>query len=110
MGQQDSELKYLKAKTRVEKLKAFYTHLTVYFVINSVITTVKMMNNLNNEETYDEAFFDFSTVASWLVWGVGLALHAFSVFGLPLILGDDWEARKIEQYMNDELEQHKSNK
>ncbi|WP_179348299.1 2TM domain-containing protein [Winogradskyella pacifica] len=110
MEKQDSELKYLRAKTRVEKLKAFYTHVTVYFVINTVVTAVKVMNNIHNGETYSEAFFDFSTVASWLVWGVGLALHAFSVFGLPLILGEDWEARKIEEYMNDELQQDKSSK
>jgi hypothetical protein len=34
-----------------------------------------------------------------------LAIHAFSVFGLPLILGDNWEEEKIKQYMEDEKKQ-----
>lgn len=101
---QESDKKFIKARNKVEKLKRFYTHLVVYIVINSVITAVKVMNNINNGETYEDAFFNFSTGASWMLWGVGLAIHAFSVFGLPLILGDDWQERKIEKYMNDEFQ------
>ncbi|RED42742.1 2TM domain-containing protein [Winogradskyella eximia] len=104
MKEQDSNLKFLKAKNKVEKLKRFYTHLGVYFVINTIITVVKVMSNMNMGETFDQAFYDFSTLATWLVWGIAIALHAFSVFGLPLILGEDWEERKIEKYMNDELQ------
>ncbi|WP_282031846.1 2TM domain-containing protein [Winogradskyella eximia] len=104
MKEQDSNLKFLKAKNKVEKLKRFYTHLGVYFVINTIITVVKVMSNMNMGETFYQAFYDFSTLATWLVWGIAIALHAFSVFGLPLILGEDWEERKIEKYMNDELQ------
>lgn len=100
----DSDLDYIKAKNKVEKLKQFYVHLTVYFVINTVITTVKIRYNLKNGETFNEAFFDFSTIITWLVWGIAIGLHAFSVFGLPLILGEDWEERQIEKYMKDELQ------
>lgn len=103
MKTQETEFKYRKAKNKVEKLKRFYTHLTVFVVINTVITAVKIMNNLNNGETFEEAFFDFATVATWLLWGIALAIHAFSVFGLPLIIGDDWEERKIEKLMEEEL-------
>lgn len=109
MEKQNSNLKYLKAKNKVEKLKRFYTHAVVYLVINTVITTVKVMNNMNNGESFDQAFYDFSTLATWLVWGIALAIHAFSVFGLPLIVGDDWEERKIEKLMNDELNKDKYN-
>tara|TARA_R110001592_G_scaffold347126_1_gene640184 strand:- start:255 stop:575 length:321 start_codon:yes stop_codon:yes gene_type:complete len=104
MKEQDSNLKFLKAKNKVEKLKRFYTHLGVYFIINTIITVVKVMSNMNMGETFYQAFYDFSTLATWLVWGIAIALHAFSVFGLPLILGEDWEERKIEKYMNDELQ------
>ena len=103
METQDSNLKFIKARNKVEKLKQFYTHLVVYIVINSVITAVKLMRNIDNGETLNEAIFDFATIATWLLWGIALAIHAFSVFGIPLILGDDWEERKIEKYMNDEL-------
>ena len=103
MKTEDSDYKFLKAKNKVEKLKRFYTHLAVYFVINTVITAVKIMNNMNNGETFEEAFIDFSTLATWLVWGIAIAIHAFSVFGLPLFLGDDWEERMIEKHMKDDL-------
>lgn len=104
MKTQDSDLEFIKAKNKVKKLKQFYAHLTVYIVINTVITVVKIMHNLNNGESLNEAFFDFATVITWLLWGIAIALHAFSVFGLPFILGVDWEERKIEKYMNDELQ------
>ncbi|WP_299103525.1 2TM domain-containing protein [uncultured Winogradskyella sp.] len=97
------DYKLMKAKNKVEKLKRFYNHLIVYLVINTVITIVKVMNNLKNGETLNEALFDFATLVTWMVWGIALTIHAFSVFGLPLILGDDWEERKIEKFMEEEL-------
>lgn len=103
MKNQESNIEYLKAKNRVEKLKRFYTHLGVYFVINSIITAVKVMHNMNEGATFEDALFNFSALASWVIWGLVLAIHAFSVYGLPLILGHDWEERKIEKYMNEEL-------
>lgn len=96
--------RFMKAKNKVEKLKRFYIHLTVYIVINTVITAVKIMTNLDNGETFNEALFDFTTLITWLTWGIAITLHAFSVFGMPLILGEDWEERKIEAYMNDEIQ------
>ncbi|EDP71856.1 hypothetical protein FBALC1_12182 [Flavobacteriales bacterium ALC-1] len=107
MDTKNSNITYIKAKNKVEKLKQFYTHLVVYIVINTVITTVKIMNNLNSGETFEEAFFDFATMATWMLWGIAIAIHAFSVFGLPLILGDDWEERKIERLMDEELNKDK---
>lgn len=104
METQNSDIKYIKARHKVEKLKRFYIHLVVYLVINTVITVVKIMNNINNGETFNEAFFDFATVITWLIWGIAIALHAFSVFGIQFILGDDWEERKIEKFMNDDLQ------
>ena len=104
METQNSDIKYIKARHKVEKLKRFYIHLVVYLVINTVITVVKIMNNINNGETFNEAFFDFATVITWLIWGIAIALHAFSVFGIQFLLGDDWEERKIEKYMNDDLQ------
>jgi len=97
------DLKFIKAKNKVEKLKRFYIHLIVYTIVNTVITIVKIMNNINNGETFNEAFFDFSTIIIWLTWGIAIALHAFSVYGIPLILGEDWEERKIEKLMKQEL-------
>ena len=62
---------------------------------------------MNNGETFNEAFFDLSTFILWLLWGIGLALHAFSVFGLPFLLGKNWEEEKIKSFMDDELKKDK---
>jgi hypothetical protein len=102
MDYSDKDRKYLKARQKVEKLKAFYTHLTVYIVVNTAISTLKIIRNLRRGESFEEAFFDFSTSGIWLFWGIGLAIHAFAVFGLPRILGDNWEEEKIKQFMEEE--------
>ena len=81
MNHSNKEQTYLKAKHRVEKLRAFYTHLTVYVVVNGAIYAFKIIRNLSRGESFEEAFFDFSISGIWLLWGIGLALHAFAVFG-----------------------------
>lgn len=93
---------YLRAKNRVDRLKGFFTHLTVYIVINIAISVMKVWRNLSHGETFEEAFFEFETFSVWTFWGIGIALHAFSVFGLPLILGSNWEERKIKKFMEEE--------
>lgn len=102
MDYSDKERAYLSAQARVEKLRNFYIHLTVYIVINSIISTVKIVKNIQNRESFQEAFFDWGTFGLWTLWGIGLVIHAFSVFVLPSILGHNWEEEKIKQFMEEE--------
>lgn len=74
-------------------------HATVYVVVNLIVSGMKIGRNLRNGESFNEAFFDTSHYLLWIFWGIGLALHAFSVFGLPFLLGRNWEEDKIEDYM-----------
>jgi hypothetical protein len=96
-----------RAKTKMEKLKAFYMHLAIYIVINSVITGVNVSNSLGSWEAFISELLTFNVFSTWLVWGIVLAIHAFSVFLFPVILGYDWEERKIEQLMQEELNSKK---
>ena len=98
----DTRNKYSRAKAKVDKIRGFYLHFMIYFIICTGITVYKIYRNLNNGETFDYAFYDFSTAAIWLFWGIGIAFHAFGVFGLDYILGKNWEERKIKQYMEEE--------
>lgn len=102
MNRDNEHSKYIRAKNRVERLRRFYTHLLIYLIINSGITIAKLWNNMDNGETLSAALLDFSTLFSWIVWGIILIIHAFSVFGLPYIFGYDWEARKIQEYIERE--------
>ena len=92
---------YIRAKQKVDCLRKFYFHLTIYFIVNILISSLKIYRNLSHGESFEDAFFDFSNYAVWLFWGIGLVIHTFSVFGLPMILGRNWEEEKIKKYMED---------
>lgn len=107
MKTKDPNFKYLRARTKVEKLKAFYTHLVVYLVVNIVVTTLKIYRNIENGESFNEAFFDINMISLWLLWGIAIVLHALSIYGIPFLFSKDWEERQIEKYMNEELKNNK---
>lgn len=89
--------KYLLAKERVRKIKGFYTHLTIYILINTILTSI----NLFFSESENINFNMFST---WIFWGIGIFFHAIGVFGKNLIFSKDWENRKINELINREDE------
>lgn len=94
------EYRFERAKSKMQNLRAFYIHTVVYFIVNTVISIAKIIRNLNNGETWNEAVFDFATIALWIIWGVGIAFHAFSVYGLDYLLGKNWETKQLKKYMN----------
>ncbi len=98
----DKESTFYRAKSRVDRLRGFYNHLVIYLLVNTGISTYKIIRNMTHGETFNEAFFDLSTFVVWALWGIGLGIHAFSVFGLPFLLGANWEEKKIKQFMEDE--------
>ena len=84
------EIKYLKAKERVETLRGFYIHLTVYVIVNLGLFFINM---ITSPETL------------WFIWplmgwGIAIALHALRVFvERP---GSSWEEKKIAELMQEE--------
>lgn len=98
MKTEGSDLKYIKAKNRVEKLKSFYNHLVIYIVVNIVITGFKVSNNLDSWDNFSNEILSIDVLSVWTVWGLVLLIHFIS-----LIYGQGWEERKIEELMNKEL-------
>lgn len=96
------EAAYLSAKKRVDKLRGFYTHLIVYIGVNILITAIKMIKRFKREASFEELILDIDISGVWLLWGIGLAIHGFAVFVLPKIIGNDWEERKIRQFMEED--------
>jgi hypothetical protein len=96
-----------RALHRIKELKGFYIHLTVYIVVNSFISVNKVIRNMYNGETFEEAFVDFETFAIWFFWGIGLAFHAMKVFSGNPFFGKDWEERQIKKYMEEEEDESK---
>lgn len=83
---------YIKAKKRVENLKGFYGNLAAYFV---TIPTMMLVNYVT----------DWSFQWFWiplLGWGLGISIHASTVFGQENVLGKAWEEKKIKEIMDKE--------
>jgi len=83
-----SEKRYERAKERVENLKGFYIHFTIYLIMVPVFI-----------------FLNFrSTSIPWAIfpivgWGFGVAGHAMETFNYNPFLGKNWEERKIRDIM-----------
>lgn len=85
------ETKYQKAKERIEAIKDFYIHLTAYVVVNLILFSINMI---------------VSPGSLWFIWpllgwGIGLSIHALSVFGFGPRFDTDWEERKIRELMEE---------
>lgn len=91
----EKEEAYLRAKKKLDKLKGFYVHLTVYVVVNAFLIIMIAANS-----DADESFWNFGTFATAFFWGIGLLCHLLGVYGPGLIFGKNWEERKIKEYMD----------
>ena len=79
----EQEMKYQKAKERVRALRGFYSHLSVYVIVNLGLFLINM------------TIFPDGLWFIWplMGWGIAIVLHALRVFGGAL--GSNWEAKKI---------------
>lgn len=83
-----------KARKRVKAIGGFYKHLTVYIIVNIALLAINYFDHDNGE-----VFFRFNNFSTAIFWGIGLLFHGFSVFGTCLFLGNDWEERKMKEFM-----------
>jgi len=86
------EQQYLRAKKRVKSIKGFYVHLTVYIVVNVFLIISKSFSTGEFEDLWE-----WQTYNTAIFWGIGILFHAFNVFGMGVLLGKDWEDRKIKE-------------
>lgn len=91
------DAKYYEALKRVKRIKGFYTHALVYVVINLMFVVINYQN-LGEGESY----FQWHNFITAFFWGIGLLAHGLSVFLPGMILGSDWEERKIKELMEKE--------
>jgi len=82
-----------RARKKVKSIKGFYIHALVYVLVNLFII-------FSNGFVEKNGFADMDSYYNAIFWGFGLLAHGFSVFGSQIILGDDWEERKIREMMN----------
>lgn len=96
MENSEQQKKYLIAKKRVQEEKGFYTHLTVYIIVNILLLFINSdfknegFNNWLNWNLYITPFF----------WGIGLFFHWVKVLNPNIIFSRQWEKRKIKEVMD----------
>jgi protein-S-isoprenylcysteine O-methyltransferase Ste14 len=91
-GASDEE-KYKEAKKRVEDLKGFYVHFSIYVIVNIMLLVINLITSP------DSLWFYWTTIP----WGIGLIIHALVVFVFEgRVMGKKWEDKKIRQYMDED--------
>ena len=85
----EQETRYQNAKKRVEDLRGFYTHLTVYVLVNLLLFILNVLTSP------DRLWFYWPLMG----WGIAVALHGLRVFSTSRRFGAEWEGRKINELM-----------
>ncbi len=87
------EDRYLRAKKRVKQIKGFYSHLSVYVIINFILIVLR----INSEGWHG---FNWELFSTAIFWGIGLFFHWYGVFGKNLFFSKEWEKRKLQEIMD----------
>ncbi|NYT16831.1 MAG: 2TM domain-containing protein [Methanomicrobiales archaeon] len=83
---------YQRAKSQVEALKGFYSHLGVFIAVNALLFVINYLTS--------PGFWWFYWVT--IFWGFGLLMHGLGVFSHGKIFTKAWEEKKIQEYMGKE--------
>jgi hypothetical protein len=86
----NTDPRYSRAKAHVDALRRFYGHLTAYVVVNLTFFLLNIV------------LAPGSLWFQWVLlgWGIILLLDALNTFFLSDRLGQQWEERKIREYMD----------
>ena len=104
---------YDRAKKRVEDIKGFYGHLSIYLIVNLALILARndfRFYIIKTTSLEDEGFLswiNWNVFGTAIIWGLFLAFHALRVFGKNPFLGKSWETRQIQKYLEQEENQSK---
>jgi galactitol-specific phosphotransferase system IIC component len=91
----EDQVRLEKARKKIKSIKGFYSHFAAYVVVNIILLIMHA-----TDMKQGEVFWHWTTFSTPFFWGIGLACHAFGVFGTDVFLGADWEERKIREFMD----------
>ncbi|UTX47339.1 2TM domain-containing protein [Chryseobacterium sp. MA9] len=83
---EDDSVAYNRAQKRVKEIKSFYMNLISYCTVSAFLIFINLFTSSRNH------WFWFPVLG----WGIGVASHAFQVFGV----GESWQEKKIREIMN----------
>jgi len=92
----ENDLRYLRAKDAVKRIRGFYVHLAIYFFVILIAIIGPFLN-------FTFCFFCFSdnhwlNLLGFTPWGIGVLIHGFVALGRfkPF---SKWEERKLREFM-----------
>ena len=85
----DRQAAYEHARQRVRALRGFYRHLAIYAVVNTGLVAINLLSGSGR-------LWFFWPMSGW---GLGVLVHAISVWGGSFWLGREWEERKIAELL-----------
>ena len=88
--QDNYDSKYERALEKVEKIKEFYQNLISYCVVIPFLIFI----NLRFSPRFQWFWFPL------FGWGFGLLMHGLRAYNFNIILGQNWEEKKIKELMN----------
>ena len=92
--------KYDRAIKKVKKIKDFYSHLTVYIIINSLLILFHL--GIFQTGAFDFNYIGWSMFTTPFFWGIGLFFHWFTVFQDKFRFFKNWEDKKMKEFMEQE--------
>lgn len=93
------KMQYQKAKKKAREIRDFYINLSLFSFFIPIIIFI----NLYFVPEFHWFWF------SMLGWGTGLIFHGLSAFNSHPFMKDNWEERKIQQFIIEEIEREKQN-
>nr|WP_302578877.1 2TM domain-containing protein [Methanobrevibacter arboriphilus] len=87
---------YYNAKKRVKEVKIFHRSLISYIIINIFLFIINLI--------FSPGFWWFLFVVA--IWGIFIVLQFLRIFVFKnKIFGEDWEDKKIKEYMDKDKKQ-----
>lgn len=99
--------KYERAQLKVDDIRGFYNHLTVFVIVNILLYVLRdnFTFILLNKSAFGNPHFlewiDWNVFGTTIIWSIVLTVHGFTVLGKFSQRLKEWEKRNIQKYMNE---------
>lgn len=93
--------RYQRAKARVRKIRSFYNNVITFVLVNILLMVINLIFSPR------DLWFYWVTA----IWGVVLLIQGINTFTIrEQFLGDAWEEKKIDEYLEKEKQRSRKHK
>jgi hypothetical protein len=96
-----NDIRYIRAKEKVTKLKGLYIHLVAYIVVLCLL----LYNYIAIEVNEYMASFLWLNISIMTIWGLVILIQWWIAFKGRFLFGKRWEERRIQKYLEEDQQQ-----